>query len=163
CLDAIDAVRPVPGEDEALSALAAKLGAAADITRAVGGAHDLLLGSDIDETGAAVDRVHEAISALSDVESSDPELVRIREGLSDTVLRLSDAAAELSSYLSGFDELGETSLEETEARRAELGSLAPYGETVEEVLAFETRAAAELTELEAEDRDLDQLDGELEA
>ncbi|MCT1551125.1 DNA repair protein RecN [Brevibacterium casei] len=162
-LDAIDAVRPVPGEDEALSALAAKLGAAADITRAVGGAHDLLLGSDIDETGAAVDRVHEAISALSDVESSDPELVRIREGLSDTVLRLSDAAAELSSYLSGFDELGETSLEETEARRAELGSLAPYGETVEEVLAFETRAAAELTDLAAEDRDLDQLDGELEA
>ncbi|HCX85291.1 MAG TPA: DNA repair protein RecN, partial [Micrococcales bacterium] len=117
----------------------------------------------IDETGAAVDRVHEAISALSDVESSDPELVRIREGLSDTVLRLSDAAAELSSYLSGFDELGETSLEETEARRAELGSLAPYGETVEEVLAFETRAAAELTDLAAEDRDLDQLDGELEA
>lgn len=163
CLDAIDAVRPNPGEDEALSALAAKLGAAADITRAVGGAHDLLLGSELDETGAAVDRVHEAISALSDVESSDPELVRIREGLSDTVLRLSDAAAELSSYLSGFDELGETSLEETEARRAELGTLAPYGETVAEVLDFETRAAAELTELEAEDRDLDQLDAELDA
>ncbi|GAA0037123.1 DNA repair protein RecN [Brevibacterium metallidurans] len=163
CLDAIDKVRPQPGEDEALTALAAKLGAAADITRAVGGAHDLLLGSELDETGAAVDRVHEAISALTDVESSDPELVRIREGLSDTVLRLSDAAAELSSYLSGFDELGETSLEETEARRAELGTLAPYGETVAEVLDFETRAAAELTELETEDRDLDQLDAELAA
>lgn len=163
CLDAIDAVRPVPGEDEALTALAAKLGAAADITRAVGTAHDLLLGSELEETGAAVDRVHEAISSLGDVEGTDPELARIREGLSDTVLRLSDAAAELSSYLSGFDELGETSLEETEARRAELGSLAPYGETVAEVLDFETRAAAELTELEAEDADLDHLDAELAA
>lgn len=163
CLDAIDAVRPVPGEDEALTALAAKLGAAADITRAVGTAHDLLLGSDLEETGAAVDRVHEAISSLGDVEGTDPELARIREGLSDTVLRLSDAAAELSSYLSGFDELGETSLEETEARRAELGSLAPYGETVAEVLDFETRAAAELTELETEDADLDHLDAELAA
>ncbi|MCM1012746.1 MULTISPECIES: DNA repair protein RecN [unclassified Brevibacterium] len=163
CLDAIDAVRPVPGEDEALTALAAKLGAAADITRAVGTAHDLLLGSELEETGAAVDRVHEAISSLGDVEGTDPELARIREGLSDTVLRLSDAAAELSSYLSGFDELGETSLEETEARRAELGSLAPYGETVTEVLDFETRAAAELTELEAEDADLDHLDAELAA
>lgn len=163
CLDAIDAVRPVPGEDEALTALAAKLGAAADITRAVGTAHDLLLGSELEETGAAVDRVHEAISSLGDVEGTDPELARIREGLSDTVLRLSDAAAELSSYLSGFDELGETSLEETEARRAELGSLAPYGETVAEVLDFEARAAAELTELEAEDADLDHLDAELAA
>ena len=163
CLDAIDAVRPVPGEDEALTALAAKLGAAADITRAVGTAHDLLLGSELEETGAAVDRVHEAISSLGDVEATDPELARIREGLSDTVLRLSDAAAELSSYLSGFDELGETSLEETEARRAELGSLAPYGETVAEVLDFEARAAAELTELEAEDADLDHLDAELAA
>jgi DNA repair protein RecN (Recombination protein N) len=163
CLDAIDAVRPVPGEDEALTALAAKLGAAADITRAVGTAHDLLLGSELEETGAAVDRVHEAISSLGDVEATDPELARIREGLSDTVLRLSDAAAELSSYLSGFDELGETSLEETEARRAELGSLAPYGETVAEVLDFEARAAAELTELETEDADLDHLDAELAA
>ncbi|WP_344250707.1 DNA repair protein RecN, partial [Brevibacterium sanguinis] len=163
CLDAIDAVRPVPGEDEALTALAAKLGAAADITRAVGTAHDLLLGSELEETGAAVDRVHEAISSLGDVEGTDPELARIREGLSDTVLRLSDAAAELSSYLSGFDELGETSLEETEARRAELGSLAPYGETVAEVLDFEARAAAELTELETEDADLDHLDAELAA
>ncbi|MFC9444440.1 DNA repair protein RecN, partial [Brevibacterium sp. NPDC056947] len=100
---------------------------------------------------------------LGDVEATDPELARIREGLSDTVLRLSDAAAELSSYLSGFDELGETSLEETEARRAELGSLAPYGETVAEVLDFEARAAAELTELETEDADLDHLDAELAA
>ncbi|MDN5551806.1 MAG: AAA family ATPase, partial [Brevibacterium sp.] len=41
CLEAIDKVRPVPGEDEALTAQAAKLGAAAEITQAVGSAHDL--------------------------------------------------------------------------------------------------------------------------
>ncbi|RBP61878.1 DNA replication and repair protein RecN [Brevibacterium sanguinis] len=163
CLEAIDEVRPVPGEDEALQALAAKLGAAAEITRAVGLAHDLLVGTDLDDTPAAVDGVHQAISMLSDVESSDAELTRIREALGDAVLRLSDSAAELSSYLSGFDELGETSLEETEARRAELGSLASYGQNVAEVLDFETRAAHELAELEAEDRDLDQLDAELSA
>ncbi|WP_413334614.1 DNA repair protein RecN [Brevibacterium sp. GP-SGM9] len=161
CLEAIDAVRPQPGEDETLTAQAAKLGAAAEITRAVGTAHDLLLGGELDDAGAAVDLVHQAISAVSDVEGSDPELVTIRETLSDAVLRLSDSAAELSSYLSGFDELGETSLEETEARRAELGSLAPYGQDVAEVLDFETRSAAELSELEAEDRDLDGLDAEL--
>ncbi|UVI34694.1 DNA repair protein RecN [Brevibacterium spongiae] len=161
CLEAIDKVRPESGEDETLTAQAAKLGAAAEITRAVGAAHDLLLGSEIDDAGAAVDLVHQAISTISDVESSDRELVTIREALGDAVLRLSDSAAELSSYLSGFDELGETSLEETEARRAELGTLAPYGQDVAEVLDFETRSAAELTELEAEDRDLDGLDAEL--
>src|SRR5699024_8381535 len=82
-------------------------------------------------------------------------LVTIREALGDAVLRLSDSAAELSSYLSGFDELAETSLEETEARRAELGTLAPYGQDVDEVLDFEARSAAALAELEAVDRDLD--------
>ncbi|WP_240372285.1 DNA repair protein RecN [Brevibacterium zhoupengii] len=161
CLEAIDKVRPVPGEDEALTAQAAKLGAAAEITQAVGSAHDLLLGSELDDAGAAVDHVHQAISALSDVESADPELARIKAALNDAVLRLSDSAAELSSYLTGFDELGETSLEETEARRAELGSLAAYGQNVTEVLDFETRSAQELAELEADDRDLDQLDAEL--
>lgn len=161
CLETIDKVRPEPGEDETLAAQSAKLGAAAEITRAVGAAHDLLLGSEIDDAGAAVDLVHQAISTIADVEGSDKELVTIREALGDAVLRLSDSAAELSSYLSGFDELGETSLEETEARRAELGTLAPYGQDVAEVLDFETRSAAELAELEAEDRDLDGLDAEL--
>lgn len=161
CLETIDKVRPEPGEDEILAAQSAKLGAAAEITRAVGAAHDLLLGSEIDDAGAAVDLVHQAISTIADVEGSDKELVTIREALGDAVLRLSDSAAELSSYLSGFDELGETSLEETEARRAELGTLAPYGHDVAEVLDFETRSAAELAELEAEDRDLDGLDAEL--
>ncbi|WP_172170121.1 DNA repair protein RecN [Brevibacterium sp. CT2-23B] len=161
CLETIDKVRPEPGEDETLAAQSAKLGAAAEITRAVGAAHDLLLGSEIDDAGAAVDLVHQAISTIADVEGSDKELVTIREALGDAVLRLSDSAAELSSYLSGFDELGETSLEETEARRAELGTLAPYGQDVAEVLDFESRSAAELAELEAEDRDLDGLDAEL--
>lgn len=163
CLETIDKVRPEPGEDETLAAQSAKLGAAAEITRAVGAAHDLLLGSEIDDAGAAVDLVHQAISTIADVEGSDRELVAIREALGDAVLRLSDSAAELSSYLSGFDELGETSLEETEARRAELGTLAPYGQDVAEVLDFETRSAAELAELEAEDRDLDGLDAELDS
>ncbi|MCU4296379.1 DNA repair protein RecN [Brevibacterium permense] len=163
CLETIDKVRPEPGEDETLAAQSAKLGAAAEITRAVGAAHDLLLGSEIDDAGAAVDLVHQAISTIADVEGSDKELVTIREALGDAVLRLSDSAAELSSYLSGFDELGETSLEETEARRAELGTLAPYGQDVAEVLDFETRSAAELAELEAEDRDLDGLDAELDS
>jgi len=161
CLETIDKVRPEPGEDETLAAQSAKLGAAAEITRAVGAAHDLLLGSEIDDAGAAVDLVHQAISTITDVEGSDKELVTIREALGDAVLRLSDSAAELSSYLSGFDELGETSLEETEARRAELGTLAPYGQDVAEVLDFESRSAAELAELETEDRDLDGLDAEL--
>src|SRR5699024_4952882 len=154
CLEAIDAVRPEPGEDEALNAQAAKLGAAAEITRAVGTAHDLLLGGEDDDAGAAVDLAHQAISAVTDVEASDAELVTIREALGDAVLRLSDSAAELSSYLSGFDELGETSLEETEARRAELGSLAPYGQNVTEVLDFEARSAAELADVEASDAEL---------
>lgn len=163
CLEAIDTVRPVPGEDEALAAQSAKLGAAADITRAVGSAHDLLLGSELDDSGAAVDQVHQAIAAITQVDAADPELVTIKDALNDAVLRLSDAAAELSSYLTGFDELGEASIEETEARRAELGSLAPYGQNVAEVLDFEARSAQEMTELETEDRDLGQLDAELSA
>src|SRR5699024_11780304 len=95
-----------------------------------------------DDAGAAVDLVHQAISAVSDVESSDAELVTIREALGDAVLRLSDSAAELSSYLSGFDDLGETSLEETEARRAALGTLTPYGQDAAGLLAFRAPSGA---------------------
>lgn len=147
-LETIDAVRPVEGEDEELKALAARLGAAEDLKQAVGTAHDALAGSDWQETHNALDAVEQAISEVTRAARTDASLETHVEALTDVRIRLTDTATELSAYVASFTDLEGQSLEDTEARRAALGSLSAFGADVTEVLAFETQAGAELLELQ---------------
>ena len=147
-LEAIDEVRPVPGEDAELTALAARLGAAEELQQSVGRAHDLLLGSEWDDAQSATALIAQAAESLGRAGAVDETLSGAMEALDDIAVRLADTGADLSSYLAGFGDDEGQSLEQTEERRALLGSLSAYGEDLDAVLAFEEQAGAELLDLE---------------
>lgn len=161
-LEAIDEVRPVPGEDSELTALAARLGAAEELQQSVGRAHDLLLGSDWDDARSATALIAQAAESLGRAGAVDESLAGAMAALDDIAVRLADTGADLSSYLAGFGDEEGLSLEQTEERRALLGSLSAYGEDLEAVLAFEEQAGAELLELENSEASLGDMDARLE-
>ncbi|WP_035282027.1 DNA repair protein RecN [Brevibacterium album] len=162
-LETIDAVRPQPGEDAELAALAARLGAAEDLQQAVGGAHALLMGDDWSERTSVVALLAEARESLSRAAGVDETLAARLEALEDVSVRTADLGAELSSYLAGFADQEGMSLEDAEARRAALGSLSAYGEDLEAVLAFEEQAGRELLELENSEASLTDMAATVEA
>lgn len=162
-LETIDTVRPNPGEDAELTALAARLGAAEDLQQSAGRAHDLLMGSDWDDTVSATALVAQASEALGRAAEVDETLQESLRALDDIAVRMTDAGAELSSYLAGFGDDEGQSLEETEARRAQLGGLSPYGEDLDAVLAFEEQAGQELLALENSEASLGDMDARLAA
>ena len=157
-LATIDDVRPLEGEDERLRALSVRLSAAEELTSAASRAHDLLVGRDWDDAQSAAELVGAAAAELNRAAQSDPALSADFEAVTGLSLQLSDVAQRLSGYVQGFDELSDVSVEETEARRAQLSSLAAYGETVADVLAFEEAAGSELLELQRSDASLDVMD-----
>lgn len=157
-LEAIDTVRPSPGEDEELSALAARLGAAEELQQSAGRAHDLIMGSDWDDAVSATALVAQASDALSRAADVDATLAEAVRSLEDVAVRMADAGADLSSYLAGFGDDEGMSLDEAEARRAELSSLSAYGEDLAAVLAFEEQAGGELLELENSEASLGDMD-----
>ncbi|WP_349828347.1 DNA repair protein RecN [Brevibacterium litoralis] len=157
-LEKIDAVRPLPGEDTELAALAQRLRAAEDLKTAVGTAHTALVGADWEEAPNAADLVGAAVHELQRAAVDDAGLEDRAAALTELTGRISDLASDLSAYLQGFDDLDAVSLEETENRRAEIGSLSVYGEDVTEVLAFEERAGAELTQLQNAESSLEDID-----
>ena len=158
-LEAIDAVRPTEGEDEELAALAARLGAAEELQQAAGRAHDLIMGSDWDDAESATALVAQASESLSRAASVDAALTDAARSLEDVSVRMADAGADLSSYLAGFGDDEGMSLEDAEARRAEISSLNAYGEDLEAVLAFEEQAGGELLDLENSEASLSDMDG----
>ena len=161
-LEAIDEVRPVPGEDAELTALAARLGAAEELQQSVGRAHDLLLGSEWDDAQSATALIAQAAESLGRAGAVDETLSGAMEALDDIAVRLADTGADLSSYLAGFGDDEGQSLEQTEERRALLGSLSAYGEDLDAVLAFEEQAGAELLDLENSEASLGDMDTRLE-
>lgn len=160
-LETIDEVRPNPGEDAELTALAARLGAAEELQQSAGRAHDLIMGSDWDDAVSATGLVAQATEALGRAATVDESLTGVLEALDDIAVRMADAGADLSSYLAGFGDDEGMSLEQTEARRAALGSLSAYGEDLDAVLAFEEQAGRELLELENSEASLGDMDARL--
>jgi DNA repair protein RecN (Recombination protein N) len=153
-LEAIDAVRPAPGEDAELKALAAKLAAAESLKQSVGTAHASLVGDDFAETENVSDLLGRVAADLERAAADDEALGEPAAQATDLSIRAADLGAELSAYLQGFDDLEGASLQETEERRAQLGSLAAYGPDVEAVLEFEERAGRELLDLRGGDERL---------
>ncbi|HLS32621.1 MAG TPA: DNA repair protein RecN, partial [Brevibacterium sp.] len=83
--------------------------------------------------------------------------------LEDVSVRMADAGADLSSYLAGFGDDEGMSLEDAEARRAEISSLHAYGEDLAAVLAFEEQAGGELLDLENSEASLGDMDATVDA
>ncbi|MGO1396999.1 MAG: DNA repair protein RecN [Brevibacterium yomogidense] len=157
-LETIDGVRPTEGEDEELAALAARLGAAEELQQAAGRAHDLIMGSDWDDAESATALVAQASESLARAAAVDGSLTDAARSLEDVSVRMADAGADLSSYLAGFGDDEAMSLEDAEARRAEISSLNAYGEDLAAVLAFEEQAGGELLDLENSEASLGDMD-----
>ena len=159
-LEEIAKVEPQPGEDLALAAEADRLQAADDLRSAATTAMTAIAGDEDDST--VVDEG--AMSALARARKAAEQLAELDQGAAGLSQRiaeigylLTDAAADLSSYL-GDLESSPGRLEQIAARRAELAGLTrKYGSTVDEVLAWGADAATRLDGLEQGDERIDGL------
>lgn len=141
-LDEIDAVNPLPGEEDQLEVEADRLARAVEY-RAAGAAALAALAAD----GAATDMLATSSAHLG----GHAPYAAVTERLGSLHAELADVAAELRSVLEGI-EPDEERLAEIGERRAALGSLRrKYGPTAEGVLSFAAEARERLAALEDHD------------
>lgn len=163
-LEEIEAVGPQPGEGEALSAEASRLGHAESLREAAETAHAALR-SDADSTADvdALALLASARRALEQQREHDAVLGGLADRLADAAAAVADVAADLASYPGTID-ADPLRLAAVEERRAALASLTrKYGASVDEVLAWSEQAAARLLTLDADDDRLGSLRAEREA
>ena len=153
----IDAVRPRPGEVEELLGLRSRLVNAQRLRESLGVAYEALYG----EEGAAADRVGRAAAVLRQALTWDPALVPVVEALEGIEAQLADLSRDVHAATERA-ESDPARLEEVEGRLVALrGLLRKYGDSVEAVLEYRERAAAELEALEHADSRRAQLEEEL--
>jgi DNA repair protein RecN (Recombination protein N) len=160
----VERVDPQPGEDVALAEEVERLGHAEDLRAAAAGAHAALVG-DPDGAGevpAAVDAIESARRALEHEGAHDPALAALATRVAEAGYLLSDAAAELSTYLDDL-QADPVRLDVAQRRRAELATLTrSYGADVAEVLAWADDAGHRLLSLEGGDQRIEELRAERE-
>ncbi|HET8601271.1 MAG TPA: DNA repair protein RecN [Segeticoccus sp.] len=167
-LEEIEAVDPLPGEDEDLRAESERLTHADGLRHGAGAAHAAVVGTDeldggTDGAASVVDLVERARSALGPVAAHDPQLSALDGRLRELSYLASDLGAELATYAAGV-EADPARLDQVQERRAELAGLQrKYGDTNEDVLAWAKQSAQDLLELETADERLDHLDGDIAA
>ncbi len=156
-VEEVAAAAPQPAEDEELAAERLRLQHAGRLSAGAGGAYESLYAAD----GALCERLGRLAGELEGLAAIDPVLAPRGEQLRQALYTLEDAAAELRGYLAAaVFEPGR--LDEVEARLALLTGLKrKYGTTIDEVLAFAARAAAELDTLEHAEESRARLEGEL--
>lgn len=148
-LEEIAVVEPQPGEDQALAAEESRLGFADTLRTAAEQAREALSaehgGPDaLGATGAAR-------TLLEGVRDHDTGAAELADRLAEVSYLLSDVAADVASYAAGL-ETDPNRLAAVSERRAALTALTrKYGETVDEVLAWSSNAATQLTELDGTD------------
>ena len=164
-LDIIERVRPLPGEDDSLRALSERLQNTEELRSQVSLAKQALSGDagDIDLRDAAT-LVDDAIRALERVASTDSALQAPMDTLKDIGFRLGDVVVELSGYLAALEGEAGMDLEEVMQRRSALTDVTrQFGPTVDDVLAFEERAAKQLLDLDRSDTARQELSEEVRA
>lgn len=164
-LKEIDAVKPQPGEEEALDAESARLtnleqlrGAAQTAQAAVVGN-----GADLEATTVSVllDAAHRALLAEAE---DDEALAALARRVRELMIQAADIGEELSGYLSDLDGEGPGRLGEVESRRAALKKLTrKYGADVAEVLEWAEEHRARLAQLEDDPSRAEALEEKLRA
>lgn len=154
-LNEIDAVDPVPGEDESLVEDIRRLSELDALREAALGARSSLTGAD-DDTGAesssAADAVGQARSAL-DV-TDDSTLRSLGAQLGEALAVIGDVAGELGDYLAALPSDAST-LETKLARQAELRTLTrKYAADIDGVLAWAQESRARLDQLDVSEEAL---------
>lgn len=162
-LSLIDAVNPVPGEDDALAAESDRLGNAEMLRAAADDAHRSLLGEsvtsdvDLDDERNVAALLAQARQRLDAVSSHDEALAAVAARLRDLQTESIDAAADLARYASDLD-TDSTRLDAVEQRRAALTDLARrFGPTVDDVLQWAAQARQRLDDLDSSDERIEQL------
>lgn len=154
-LEAIDAVEPVPGEDEQLKAESIKLENVETLREAARTAQAVLSGGDaaeVVEPGPHAAQLLEAAqSALTPVTDQDQELQQLAQQLAEVSALLSDAASQLGLYAASLDETGPERLAQIHARRAEIDKLLRlYGPEITDVLAWAEQSRTRLSTLQSD-------------
>lgn len=153
-VDEIDAVAPVPGEDEALAAEEDLLAAAVQHRQSAERAAGLLA-----DDGAAGELVARAVAELGEAAPFDA----VRSRLVDLDAELSDCAAELRRLADAIEPDDER-LAAVRERRHQLVQLRrKYGDTLDEVLAHRDEMARRVEELAAHDEVRERRRAELDA
>ncbi|TXL63030.1 DNA repair protein RecN [Aeromicrobium terrae] len=157
-LDEIAAVEPVTDEDEDLKVEAGRLGHVEALVRAALGAHEALASDD--DAGSARDLVAAASAALDEAAGHDPDLDALAARVREVSIVVDDVAGELSAYADGV-EVDPARLAVVQERIAALTTLQrKYGPTLADVLTWQEKAAARLTELDSDDDTVAGLEAE---
>ena len=136
-----------PGEEEALTGERTLRVNALRIHELIGLAQAAL---DSDEAGepGAVELIGSAVQSLAALEKIDPGMGAVRQTAETAALQLTELVRDLRDYAEGV-EFDQNRLAGIEERLNLISSLKrKYGDSVEEVLEFETRANTELARLE---------------
>jgi DNA repair protein RecN (Recombination protein N) len=153
----IDAVKPEPGEDDALLAKARRLADADQLRENAGAAAYDVTGSpegDPDAPGA-LGLIADARRRLST--SEDPRLRELEPRLAEASMLLADVGTELTGYLESLD-ADPAALEQVLARQAELKALTrKYAADVDGVLAWAANATERLAGLDTSEEALAEL------
>lgn len=151
-LQAIDAVDPQPGEDDALAARISVLENLNDMRLAVAGAHDVLAGDD-DVTAVAI--LEAAGRALEPAARHEQAMRDLETRIADLRYQAADIASELVRYLDGLDADG-SSLDALHARRSAISTLLRrFGTNLDGLLVLAERARDAVATDDAWDETLD--------
>ena len=143
-VDEIDSAAPKPGEDVAIEEHLPRMRHAEKLTESSAAAFNALRCD-----GGAADTLGEAFAALSATAGLDPTLDAMAADLSSAIAAVDDAGSRIRDYGVSIDYDGEA-LNEAESRLAALATLKrKHGGTLDDVLAAQESAAAELAALES--------------
>ena len=164
-LGEVEKVDPRPGEDEVLLAEQRRLQSVDDLRLAARTALVALAGDDEANTDdpSALGLLGGARKALAGIAADDPVAAALARRVEEASFLLSDAAADLASYAAGLD-ADPGRLEWIAGRLSDLQGLTrKYGATIDEVLAWAQRAAADVGRLTGSDDRIGELRGLLAA
>jgi DNA repair protein RecN (Recombination protein N) len=159
----IEAVSPLPGEDEALALEAARLQAVDELRLLSATADNALSGASDSawEQPGAVGLLGQARKAVEQLASRDPTAATLAETARLAVEQANDLAAEVSSYAASL-EADPLRLEAILERRDAFAKLKrKYGETIDEVLSWAQSAASAAGELEVDDEHIEVLTSQI--
>jgi len=114
-----------------------------------------------DEEVNALDQIGQAMSSMQSIADLDPDFAAIADNLQSAYYSLQDVQNDLSNELDD-KEFDEGRLDEVEKRLDLFNQLKrKYGETLDEVIAYGKRAAAELSQMEQAETSVEDLDSTL--
>ncbi len=151
-IEAIAAVNPQPGEDEALAAESEVLQNAEEVRRGAATAQGILAGDDPATVAASLEA---ARKALADSARHDPTLAPGVAAIETARFALEDVASDLGRYLDTL-EADPARLDAVLTRRSDLAALGRrLGRNVEEILAYAAEAADRVAAHDSWDERLD--------